>query len=114
MKNSRLLIVCMCILIFAACKSTTSTSISSSQLNENKSATTATASGIIQEQGVTTYQYGTHVLLDMQGNTQYALKSNIIKLNNYIGKKVTVQGVPVDGYPIEGGPEFMEVVTINE
>lgn len=67
--------------------------------------------GSIQEQGMTTYQYGTHVL---QGEVMYALKSDDIILNNYIGKTVTLKGVKVDGYPVDGGPEFLLVLEISE
>jgi hypothetical protein len=100
-----------------ACKSTTpgssTTTSSSSTTVENKSKGVS-ASGIIQLQGITTYQYGTHVLLDVNGNTLYALKSDILKLNNYLGKKVELQGMPVEGYPLEGGPDYLEVLTIHE
>jgi hypothetical protein len=47
------------------------------------------ASGTIKERGMTTYMYGTHVLLDENGRTLYALKSDNIDLSKYIGRKVT-------------------------
>ena len=73
---------------------------------------TVTAEGVIQKQGMTSYQYGTHVLLD--GNkTLYALMSKKLKLNDYVGKRVKVTGTPIDGYPLEGGPAFLEVTEVE-
>lgn len=59
--------------------------------------------GTIQKQGITTYQYGTHTL------SGYALRSSTLNLDNYINQNVTVVGYKIDGYPIEGGPVFIEV-----
>jgi hypothetical protein len=92
----------------------TTASVPTEQTTGNKPVQAVSASGILQEQGVTTYQYGTHVLVDVNGKTLYALKSTTIKLNNYLGKKVQLQGVPVEDYPLEGGPDYLEVLTINE
>lgn len=103
--------------ILQACKSTTTIppaqSTETSQSAENKPAQGVTASGVLLEQGVSTYQYGTHVLNDKEGKTMYALKSETIKLNMYIGKQVELQGIPVEGYPVEGGPEYLEVIKIK-
>jgi hypothetical protein len=112
LKNRCLFLMMLCLAGFAACKSTTP--LPPSQAAGNKSTQGISASGIVQQQGVTTYQYGTHILVDVNGNTIYALKSDVVPLNNYMGKKVELQGIPVEGYPIEGGPEYLEVVTIHE
>ncbi|WP_223033424.1 hypothetical protein [Hanstruepera marina] len=69
------------------------------------------ASGVIQESGITSYQYGTHTL---EGDTFYALKSDSINLNDYVGKSVTVEGQSISGYPVDGGPEYLLVLTITE
>jgi len=61
------------------------------------------ATGTIQQQGMTTYQYGTHVI------ARYAIRSTTIDLDKYIGQTVTVVGHLIQGYPIEGGPDFLEV-----
>jgi len=66
--------------------------------------------GIIQKQGITNYQYGTHVL---KGKKTYALKSKTISLNNYVGKKVKIQGSFIAGYPIEGGPQYVNVKKVT-
>jgi hypothetical protein len=70
--------------------------------------------GTIQKQGITTYQYGTHVLLDKDGKTLYALKSETLKLDDYIGKKVELEGKLVEDYPVDGGPSYLEVMRIKE
>jgi hypothetical protein len=59
--------------------------------------------GIIQKQGITTYQYGTHTI------SGFALRSRTVDLDSYIDKKVTVMGHKIEGYPVDGGPEFIEV-----
>lgn len=53
--------------------------------------------------------YGTHVLVDGNGRILYALKSNRLDLDRYVGKEVTVSGELIGGYPVEGGPEYMNV-----
>lgn len=72
-----------------------------------------TASGTIKQQGITTYMYGTHVLLDDTANTLYALKSDTIKLDDYVNKKVTVKGDLIAGYPVEGGPGYLNVKAVE-
>ena len=63
--------------------------------------------GTIYKQGITTYQYGTHVIKN------YALRSNSIDLDLYIDSVITVVGDKIDGYPVEGGPDYIEVKKIK-
>lgn len=78
------------------------------------SPTVLTATGIIRSAGITTYMYGTHVLVSLTtGRTLYALKSETIRLDDYSGRKVTVKGALVSGYPVDGGPEYMDVRCIE-
>lgn len=119
LKNGMAFLILGCTVGLGACKSTTSVPANqangnTTQTNENKPPQGILASGIIQQQGITTYQYGTHILVDVNGNTLYALKSDVLPLNKYMGRKVQLQGVPVEGYPLEGGPDYLEVVTIHE
>ena len=74
---------------------------------------TVEAEGVIQEQGITTYQYGTHVL-QSGGRTLYALTSKSVKLGDYVGKQVRVSGTKVPGYPVDGGPEYLDVSRVVE
>jgi hypothetical protein len=69
------------------------------------------AAGIVQKRGVTTYMYGTHIL---SGSKIYALKSDTIKLDRYLGKAVMVSGRLVPGYPMSGGPEFLDVDMVRD
>jgi hypothetical protein len=93
-----------------ACKSTTT--IQTVEEDKSTPSQSLLVTGIVKKQGVTTYQYGTHVLNDKDGKIVYALKSEHIKLDDYIDKKVEIWGIPEEGYPIEGGPEFLEVIKI--
>ena len=73
-----------------------------------------TAVGTIHRSGFTTYMYGTHVLKADTGHTLYALKSDTINLDDYVGKKgVTVKGSLISGYPVEGGPDYLNVIEIE-
>lgn len=63
--------------------------------------------GSIQKQGITTYQYGTHTI------SGYALRSSSITLDDYINQNVTVIGYKIDGYPVDGGPDYIEVEEIK-
>ncbi|MBF0506807.1 MAG: hypothetical protein HQL09_08220 [Nitrospirae bacterium] len=69
--------------------------------------------GIVKKQGITTYMYGTHVLMDDNGKTLYALKSDHINLDKYIDKKVTVKGDLTEGYPVDFGPNYLNVKSIE-
>ena len=63
--------------------------------------------GRLEKQGITTYQYGTHVISDTKKT--YALRSETIDLDKYAGKTVSIKGVKIPGYPVEAGPEYLEV-----
>lgn len=71
------------------------------------------ATGTIELQGATVYMYGTHALIGDTGNLMYALKSEIMNLDNYIGMTVTVKGDLVNGYPADGGPDLLNVMSIE-
>lgn len=68
--------------------------------------------GTIQKQGVTTYQYGSHVLRSSESN--FALRSEKINLDDFEGKTVRVIGEKIEGYPISGGPDFILVTFIEK
>ena len=65
-------------------------------------------SGTIQKQGITTYQYGMHVI------DGYALRSSAVNLDDYLNQYVTVEGYKIDGYPVDGGPDFIEVLRVKK
>lgn len=70
------------------------------------------ATGIVEKPEMTTYMYGTHAITDEDTGTPYALASEDVDLDAYVGEEVTVYGAPVPGYgggEIEGGPALLEV-----
>lgn len=69
-------------------------------------------SGVIEPQGMTSYQYGTHTLTNEE--TFYALKSETIDLDQYIDKEVTVTAQRISGYPLSGGPEYLMVLEVEK
>jgi hypothetical protein len=72
------------------------------------------SNGTIQKQGITTYQYGTHVLIDNTGKTTYALGSDDVDLDKFINKKINrICGRKVKGYPVDGGPDYIVVSNIK-
>lgn len=79
-------------------------------MRQTPSGSGITLEGRIEKLGITTYQYGTHAI-NFNGKP-YALKSSAVMLDNYLGKEVSLKGVNVDGYPLEGGPELVEVTEI--
>ncbi len=70
-----------------------------------------TIRGILKQQGITTYQYGSHTVVE--NGKLYALKSTDVKLDDYVGKNVKLIVVKVPGYPVDGGPDFFKVLRIE-
>lgn len=68
-------------------------------------------SGKLEKQGFTTYQYGTHTITD--GKKTYALRSAAVNLDKYASQEVTITATKIEGSPIEGGPEFLEVQSVE-
>lgn len=68
-------------------------------------------SGTIEKLEMSTFQYGTHVL--KQDSKTYALRSDKVKLDDYLNKPVTIKGTKVEGYPVENGPEFIDVQEVS-
>ena len=68
--------------------------------------------GNLEATGITSYQYGSHTLTT--NDTFYALKSGSQDLTAFEGKKVKIKGEKVEGYPVDGGPEYIEVKEIKE
>ena len=68
--------------------------------------------GTIQEQGMTSYQYGTHTFTNSE--TFYAITSDSIDLNEYLNREVTIRAEKVEGYPVDGGPEYLRVLEVEE
>ncbi len=100
MREIKYLLLLLLIMSAVSCNSTKSSCTeNNSNLIEIK--------GIIQKQGITIYQYGTHTV------SEYALRSSTILLDEYVHENVIITGYKIDGYPIEGGPEYIDVVRIK-
>jgi hypothetical protein len=97
----KILILSLFVAVFSGCGA----------MKNGNSSGTVTASGTIEKLGMTTFQYGTHLL--KAENRTYALKSATINLDTYLDKKVTIKGKKVSGYPLEGGPEFIDVTLVK-
>lgn len=67
--------------------------------------------GTLEATGMTTYQYGTHTLTAAERS--YALKSSQVDLKVYEGKKVSIKGTKVAGYPVENGPDLIQVTAVK-
>ena len=68
--------------------------------------------GTIEPTGITTYQYGTHTL--QAEDEFYALRSDSVDLSEYEGKQVTIRATKVEGYPVDGGPIYLNVTQVNK
>lgn len=68
-------------------------------------------SGKLEKLGMSAFQYGTHVL--HSGNVTYALKSDSISLDQYLDKQVSLKGTKEKGYPIEAGPDLINVEAVT-
>lgn len=64
--------------------------------------------GLIQKQTASFYQYGTHVLV-VNSSIQYALTSDVVNLDQYVNQNITITGNKISGYPVDGGPEYIDV-----
>ena len=75
---------------------------------------TMTMRGVIQRREVTSYQYGTHTLLNRSGRTIYALTADDGSLlDHFLGEDVLVTGALRAGYPLDGGPSLLVVSSIR-
>ncbi len=76
----------------------------------------ALATGTLKRQGITTYQYGTHIVSDEASGAFYALSSDVLDLDAYVGQRVTIYGTPAPGYEssqVEGGPPLVYVTGVK-
>ena len=71
------------------------------------------AEGVIQKPQFTKWQYGTHTLTDGGDKVIYALQSNTVNLDRSIDQQVVVYGVLVSGFPVDGGPDLLEVSRVQ-
>ena len=65
--------------------------------------------GYIKKAGITSFNYGTHVLVSDKGKILYALESRLIELSDFTKGEITLTGKLKSEYPVDGGPEFLIV-----
>ncbi len=65
------------------------------------------ATGTVQKTALTTYQYGTHTIAG------YALRSCSVFLEDYVDENITIIGIKFYGYPVDGGPIYLEVQAVQ-
>lgn len=68
--------------------------------------------GVLEEQGITSYQYGSYTLTS--DNSFYALSSAEVDLEPYVGKEVEIRATKIEGYPVDGGPVYLQVNHVKE
>lgn len=88
------------IMLTATCNSTSE--------NENSIEVTGTIEAI----QMTSWQYGTHTISN--DTSFYALRSEKEDLSRYEGETVTIKASKIEGYPVDGGPEYLEVQEVKE
>jgi hypothetical protein len=69
--------------------------------------------GVIHKIEASTWMYGTHTLNDADGKPFYALTSSTIDLNNFENKEVKISGNLIEGYPVDGGPLYLNVTSVS-
>lgn len=73
-----------------------------------------TVEGTVKPAGMTSFMYGTHLLYDESGRLTHALTSDDVNLSQYEGQRVTITGESVEGYPVDNGPPYLRVTSIQQ
>jgi len=69
--------------------------------------------GVIHKINMSSWMYGTHTLDDSEGKPLYALTSSTINLNTYVNQQVMISGKLIKGYPVDGGPLYLNVTGVS-
>ncbi len=80
--------------------------------NKSQNNNTMEVTGTLEAIQMTSWQYGTHTISN--DTTFYALRSEKINLESYQGKTITITATKIEGYPVDGGPEFLDVEKVKE
>jgi hypothetical protein len=70
-----------------------------------------TFTGLLKKTEVTSYMYGTHTI-STESHT-YAVRSTTINLDNYVNQNIRIKGVKISGYPVDNGPEYVDVKAVE-
>jgi len=68
--------------------------------------------GTLEVIQMSSWQYGTHTISN--DTIFYALRSEKTDLAPFEGKTVTITATKIEGYPVDSGPEFLEVTEVRE
>jgi LPXTG-motif cell wall-anchored protein len=73
------------------------------------------AAGLIEPLEATSFGYGTHAITDEASGAPYALTSEIVDLDAYVGEQATIYGALVPGYEdgLDGGPPLVGVYRVE-
>lgn len=88
------------------------TACSSLGNKKNKEVYNYNYAGTLAPLEVSIWQYGTHTLTTEDGEF-YALKSDAIDLNDFNDQPVLLLGDKIEGYPVDSGPEFLDVKKVQ-
>ena len=102
----KILLILVLAIIFIACDKDQAKNLPSAHDPCDNISGLCEITGTIQKQGVTSYQYGTHVI------SNHALRSNLVSLDDFIDRDVTIIGYKIEGYPVDEGPVYIEVTDI--
>ncbi len=80
--------------------------------NQTLDDTTIEVTGNIEAIEISSWQYGTHTIRNE--DFFYALTSENIDLQEYEGQSVTIKAKKIEGYPVDGGPEYLKVEEIKK
>lgn len=72
-------------------------------------------SGIVKSNRTSSWEYGSHLLVNPRSGDRFALTSKTIDLSQHVESGVvTIHGTFVGGYPVGGGPPFIRVHFVTE
>ena len=69
-----------------------------------------TATGTLQRQGITTYQYASYILV-VSSSEEYVLESTAVAIDSFVGRHVMITATNTH-YPVEDGPVMYNVTAI--
>jgi hypothetical protein len=69
--------------------------------------------GFIKTSGITSFNYGSHVLVSETGDIIYALESHLIDLSEHTKGEMRITGKLNPDYPVDGGPELIMVSEVR-
>lgn len=72
-----------------------------------------TATGTVKPAGITSFQYGSHLLYDSSGRLTHALASDEVDLGKWENRRVRLSGILKEGYPVDNGPPYVTVLSIQ-